>query len=109
MSRTCYACPSCGYHGPADRRDWFPDGQIVASESWRVCSNCGAEVTRAERLDDDQHPCEVCKHAIAGDDGRCYTCAVADAFDDALCESRAVVSDLHMTIKDIVRCQAVRS
>ncbi len=108
MALTCYACPSCGYHGPADERAWFDDGAIVSSESWRVCSWCGHRVERADRLRDDQHPCEVCQHAVAVDAGRCYTCAVADAFDDALCESRAVVGDLALTIKDIARCQAVR-
>lgn len=106
--RTCYACHSCGYHGPADEKAWFRDGEIVASESWRVCSWCGHEVDRHNKLAEGQRPCEVCQHAVAVDAGCCYACAVADALDDAICESRAVVTDFDLTVRDITFAQAVR-
>lgn len=90
MARTCYHCPACQYTGPAEWRAHFPYGSVVASDEWPVCAECGAELARRDRLDADQHPCEVCEHSIgAAGTSICYACQVADALDDAICASRA--------------------
>lgn len=96
---TSYACPCCHYHGPADVRAWFGDDSGIATATWRRCAECGADLTRHDRLDDDTHPCEVCEHAI-GHAGTtvCHTCRIADALDDAICESRAARAVTDQTI-----------
>ena len=104
---TTYHCPHCHWHGAPAERAWFDDGAVVSSESWLVCENCGTRLSRSDRLADDQHPCERCRRAVAlVPGGYCYACEIADAFDGLVCESRAVVTDFDLTVRDITRCQA---
>lgn len=99
---SAYACPVCRYVGPAERRDFFPAGSIYATESWPVCFDCGFELTRHDRLHDDDQACEVCEHAV-GQDGTsiCHACRIADELDDLIVEQRRLRRITDQTVANI--------
>ena len=98
-----YRC-DCGHVGPADLREdghevyRYGDRVVYSPNFWECCESCGAHLGGPPLA-----MCHDCgeREAIEGFD-ECAQCIEAFAIKDG-------DDELLATIRDIVRCQAVRS